>query len=65
MSLSKIALVVVFIFLISASYLGWFAVGGDVIGWIGIAFVVLVLLESIGVIAISIPVDRVRATHQE
>lgn len=57
MSLSSLALVV-YVFLQSAAYLGWFSVSPTLIGIVGLVFVVLRVLEALAVVSYSVPLAR-------
>lgn len=57
MSLSTFVLAL-FVFLQSAVLLGWFAVDAKLIGFVGIAFVVIAVLEGLGTINWSVPLRR-------
>jgi hypothetical protein len=57
MSLSTFILAL-FVFLQSAVLLGWFSVDSKLIGFVGIAFVVVLVLESLGTLSWSIPLHR-------
>lgn len=64
MSLSSLALVV-FVFLQSAAYLGWFSVSPTFLGVVGMIFVVLRILEALSVWSYSVPVGHQRAAPVE
>lgn len=57
MSLSSLALVL-FVFLQSAALLNWFSVSATFLGVVGLIFVVLRVLESLGAFSYSLPARR-------
>lgn len=59
MALSSFILAL-YIFLQSVVYLGWFSVDSKLIGFVGIAFVVVLILEALGTFNWSVPLRRNR-----
>lgn len=51
-------LLALFVFLQSVVYLSWFAVDSKLIGFVGIAFVVVLVLEALGTVNWSVPLRR-------
>jgi hypothetical protein len=47
-----------YVFLQSVVYLGWFSVDSKLIGFVGIAFVVVLILEALGTFNWSFPLRR-------
>jgi hypothetical protein len=63
MSLSYLALVV-YVFLQAAVYLAWFAVSNKLLGIVGIIFVVLAVLEALGVFSYTLHLPARRQQPQ-
>ena len=54
MPLSQL-LLLLWVFLLSSTALGWFTVSVLVIGWVGVLYVAIYILEALGVITLNLP----------
>lgn len=48
-------LLLLWVFLMSASFLGWFATSAFILGVLGVTYVVVSVLELLGVLTYSLP----------
>lgn len=57
MSLSTL-LLTLFVLFQALAYLGWYSVGAKILGVIGLAYVIVLVLELLGVLRLNLPLRR-------